>query len=264
MRSISFIFLYFIFLCACSPRPYRNTNKVYKKQAQSFAKLIARYPLKDSGTEFIGTVNFSLRKPNFIIIHHTAQNSCEETIKTFTTTKREVSAHYVICKNGKVLHMLNDLLRAHHAGIGRWGSLTDLNSSSIGIEIDNNGKEPFSNEQINSLLNLLSRLKDSYKIPVTNFLGHADIAPGRKVDPNKYFPWKTLADKGFGVWYDTTAVTVPVGFNALDGLRTIGYNTSKPTDAVQSFKLHFNSTDSTKQLTETDSKIIISLLEKFR
>ena len=115
------------------------------------------YPLKDSAglsyaDQWVGTTNFSIRKPNFVILHHTAQNSCDQTLKTFTLERTEVSAHYVICRDGTVYHMLNDLLRAHHAGVSKWGNNSDINSSSIGIEIDNNGSEPFTDAQINSLL----------------------------------------------------------------------------------------------------------------
>lgn len=92
--------------------------------------------------------------------------------------------------------MLNDLLRGHHAGVSKWGNATDLNSSSIGIEIDNNGFETFTEPQINSLMEVLGKLKGAYNIPAANFIGHADIAPGRKVDPNRNFPWQKLAQKG--------------------------------------------------------------------
>jgi N-acetylmuramoyl-L-alanine amidase len=160
--------------------------------------------------------------------------------------------------------MLNDLLRAHHAGVSKWGNATDLNSCSIGIEIDNNGFEPFSDEQINSLVTLLGRLKNAYNIPVANFVGHADIAPGRKVDPNKYFPWQKLAENGFGYWYDTTAVTVPEGFNEMQALRVIGYDIKKPESAIQSFKLHFVQSDSTKTINDADKKILADLIKKYQ
>src|SRR5882757_7012579 len=110
-------------------------------------------------SEWVGTVNFGIRKPNFVIIHFTAQDSVQQTLKTFTVTTTQTSAHYVIAKNGKVFHMVNDYLRANHAGLGKWGSVTDMNSCSIGIEIDNNGEEPFTDQQINSLLILLAQLK---------------------------------------------------------------------------------------------------------
>ncbi len=193
------------------------TNASYKKQAQQYAKLLGAYPLVDSvGLQtppyWVGTTNFSMRKPNFVIIHHTAQNSCEQTLKTFTLPRTQVSAHYVICRDGTVHHMLNDYLRAWHAGSARWGNLTDINSASIGIELDNNGLEPFAESQMNSLVSLLDRLKKAHGIPTANFIGHADIAPTRKNDPNIQFDWQLLAKNGFGHWYnDTTGVKIPSG-----------------------------------------------------
>ena len=205
-----------------------------------------------------------MRRPNFVIIHHTAQNSCDQTLKTFTLTRTQVSAHYVICRDGSVHHMLNDLLRAHHAGVSKWGNATDINSSSIGIEIDNNGFEPFTDAQINSLIELLGRLKRAYNIPATNFVGHADVAPGRKVDPSRQFPWQKLSENGYGLWYDTTGVVVPVGFNEMQALRIIGYDIKNPGNAIQSFKIHFTPTDSTKTISDTDKKILFDLEKKYQ
>jgi N-acetylmuramoyl-L-alanine amidase len=252
-------------ILACTPKPYKQTNKVYKRQSKEYARQVSTYPLKDSSDmpmEFVGTTNFSLRKPNYVIIHHTAQNSCEQTLKTFTLQRTQVSSHYVVCRTGGVFHMLNDLLRAHHAGISSWGGTTDINSNSIGIEVDNNGSEPFSEAQINSLVALLKNLKKNYRIPAKNFIGHADIAPGRKVDPSRYFPWQQLAKEGYGIWYDTTNIAVPVDFNAMMALRIIGYDVTKPIAAIQSYKIHFSPTDTTTTLTETDNKILYSLMKQ--
>ncbi len=200
-------------LAGCSSNPYAATNKVYKKQAKAFAKALRATPVtnpgEDSlmqGDQWVGTTNFNLRKPNFVVIHHTAQNSTEQTLKTFTLARTQVSAHYVIGRDGKVYHMLSDYLRAWHGGAGKWGNNSDLNSSSIGIELDNNGSEPFAEAQINSLLQVLAILKKTHGIPAANFIGHSDIAPSRKVDPNPTFPWKKLAEAGFGMWYDEEKV----------------------------------------------------------
>lgn len=261
---------------SCSPNPYKVSEKEYNTKLKTFKEVISSkepedlpvvlkstitidstyskqlYTFKDSlynsgassidrdkNTKWIGTVNFNLRKPNFVIIHHTAQDSVQQTIRTFTLARTQVSAHYVIDDNGEVIQMLNDYLRAWHAGTGSWGKNTDINSSSIGIELDNNGKEPFSEAQITSLMALLSRLKKEYNIPIQNILGHSDIAPGRKQDPSIYFPWKTLAENGFGTWYDETSENAPLDFNPELGLRLIGYNTKNLNSAVSAFKLHY-------------------------
>jgi len=269
MKRILAFLLVIIFLAACVHNKYASTNKTYKKQVKNYAKLLREYPVKDSAglqyaDNWVGTTNFSMRRPNFVVIHHTAQNSCDSTLRTFTLTRTAVSAHYVICKDGTVHHMLNDLLRAHHAGVSKWGNATDLNSMSIGIEIDNNGFEPFTEAQMNSLLLLLDRLKRAYNIPQANFIGHADVAPGRKVDPSRYFSWQTLAEKGFGFWFDTTNVELPPDFNALQALRIVGYNINKPEIAIQSYKIHFVPQDTTRTISDADKKILFDLEKKYQ
>jgi N-acetylmuramoyl-L-alanine amidase len=263
------ILILFIFLISCVHNKYAETNKSYKKQVKAFSKLIKEYPIADSAglmysDKWVGTTNMSMRKPNFVIIHHTAQDSCEQTLRTFTLPRTAVSAHYIVCEDGTVHHMLNDLLRAHHAGLGKWGSVSDMNSCSIGIEIDNNGSESFTEPQMNSLLQLLDRLKKAYNIPQANFIGHMDWAPGRKVDPSRYFSWQTLAEKGFGFWYDTTNVEVPADFSALQALRIIGYNINKPEIAIQSYKIHFVPQDTTTTINDADKKILFDLEKKYQ
>ena len=213
-------------------------------------------------SEWVGTVNFNLRKPNFVILHHTAQDSIQQTLKTFTLKHTNVSAHYVISRDGKVIHMLNDYLRAWHAGNGTWGKDTDLNSSSIGIELDNNGVEPFSFFLINSLLALLTKLKKDYNIPTQNFIGHADIAPTRKKDPSALFPWKLLALNGFGLWPEDELVCPPSDFNAELGLRIIGYNTKNLSAAIMAFKLHYIQTEVNDILDEKTISTIYSIYNK--
>jgi len=164
VKKFCWIILLTAIAYGCSQSMYSKTNKSYKKQVKGFAKILRQYPLADSAglgysLSWVGTTNFNMRKPNFVIIHHTAQNSCEQTLQTFTKTQTQVSAHYVICKDGTVHHMLNDYFRAWHGGAAKWGNNTDINSSSIGIELDNNGYEEFTAPQINSLLLLLGRLK---------------------------------------------------------------------------------------------------------
>ena len=267
MKKIFLPCFLFLLFNSCSPGLYQATNRSYKKQAKAFAKILSQYPLKDSisnSPDWVGTTNFSMRRPNFVIIHHTAQNSCDQTLKTFTLPRTQVSAHYVICRDGIVYHMLNDLLRAHHAGVSKWGNATDLNSMSIGIEIDNNGSEPFSDAQMNNLLLLLDRLKKAYNIPQANFIGHADVAPGRKVDPSRYFSWKGLAEKGFGYWYDTSALKVPENFNPIQALRIIGYNIKDTMTAIQAYKIHFVPQDTTKVINEADRKILFDLANKYQ
>lgn len=248
------------------PRVIINVDTLYTKQLHTYKDTIFKMgstPLENGiNTEWIGTVNFNLRKPNFIIIHHTAQDSLQQTIKTFTKIEAQVSSHYVISDDGKVVQMLNDYLRAWHAGNGSWGKNTDINSTSIGIELDNNGTEVFSEAQINSLLALLTKLKKDYNIPVQNIIGHADIAPTRKKDPSALFPWKILAEKGFGIWPDEYLETAPADFNVEQGLRIIGYDTKNLPAAIMAFKLHFIQTEVNDLLDEKTINTIYSIYKK--
>ncbi|HVS95738.1 MAG TPA: N-acetylmuramoyl-L-alanine amidase [Puia sp.] len=257
-------------LAGCTFNPYKTTNKAYKRQARQYARAIRETPLGTGADSvpappfWVGTTNFNLRKPNFVIIHHTAQLSCPQTLQTFTLPRTRVSAHYVICRDGTVYHMLNDYLRAWQAGISRWGNVTDVNSISIGIELDNDGYQPFDTAQITSLLHLLRKLKTSYGIPASNFIGHADVAPTRKDDPNHWFPWKELADSGYGLWYaDTTGVCLPSDFSSVTALRIIGYDVRDSSAAALAFKRHFEG-DTTRTWGLTDEKILYSLYRKYQ
>lgn len=266
---IKYLTVLILLICvyACSRFPYATTNRQYIRQAKWISKKLVLSPNKQSENQlplaekWVGTTNFDLRKPNFVVIHHTAQNACEQTLKTFTLERTKVSAHYVICKDGTIHHMLNDYMRAWHGGIGSWGNNTDLNSSSIGIEIDNNGYEPFEPAQINSLLQLLSQLKNKYQIPVDHFIGHSDIAPRRKVDPNIYFPWKTLANLGFGIWFEPNEnIQLPPGLTIQYALSLVGYDTKDSIAAIRAFKRHFRQ-DSTQLITKADSSVLSQLIQ---
>ena len=269
-KLIAIIGIIFIYSCS-STNAYKSTNKLYKSQSKAMAKEVAAIPkaiqVSDSTKvppHWVGTTNFGLRKPSYVIIHHTAQESCEKTLATFTKTNSQVSAHYTICKDGTLQYMLNNYLRAWHAGNSKWGNMTDINSSSIGIEIDNNGLDTFTNAQINVLLGLLAHLKDSFKIPTANFIGHSDIAPKRKVDPNVNFPWKLLADKGFGHWYaDTSGLQLPAYFDSKTALRIIGYDVSDLIAASEAFRRHFISSNNKGLLANDEKKILYRVMEKF-
>ncbi|WP_410478484.1 N-acetylmuramoyl-L-alanine amidase [Pedobacter frigoris] len=265
-------FFAFMLLCmaSCSTGKYAATNKIYKSQAKEYSEIIKSMPpvnqaittLPPDQQMWVGSMNFGIRKPNYVVLHHTAQTSSDLTIKVFTRKKEGVSSHYLIGRDGKVVQLVNDYLRANHAGVSKWGNETDLNSASIGIEIDNTGSEPFSDVQINALISVLTDLKKRYNIPVANFIGHADVAPGRKNDP-KNFPWKKLAEKGFGLWYDSVLKMPPVDFDAVSALRIIGYDVKNLKAAIEAFKIHFVQTDISQELTPADKLILYNLYKKY-
>lgn len=265
MNKYFLIFIISILLASCSSNIYRKTEKTAKKQLDSLKTIISNKEpqfINNKKTEFISTINYNLRKPNFVIIHHTSQDSVKQTIRTFMLQQTQVSSHYVISKEGVIIQMLNDYLRAWHAGAGSWGKNTDINSASIGIELDNNGKEPFSESQITSLLALLEKLKKDYNIPIQNIIGHSDIAPSRKVDPSKFFPWKKLAENGFGVFPDTDLEKAPKDFNIDLALRLIGYDTKNLPEAIAAFKLHFMQIDNDNKLDQKTINTIYNIYKK--
>ena len=205
-------------LCACAPQPVRN-------------------PL----AEWVTSPNHDERRPVAIVIHATEQNGVERSLNTLRTQNRggPVSSHYLIGRNGDLYQLVSDERRAWHAGAGRWGTLTDLNSTSIGIELDNDGGAAFPPEQIDALLRLLDDLCTRLRIPRHQIIAHADMAPTRKRDPNVLFPWKTLADAGFGAWPAEDAPPAPEGFDVWLAMAAFGYPLDDPHAALRAFQRRF-------------------------
>jgi N-acetylmuramoyl-L-alanine amidase len=204
--------------------------------------------------------NFNERQPNFVIIHHTSNDSAEPALRTLTSPAAQVSSHYLIARDGKIIYLVDEAVRAWHAGESYWGGNRDLNSSSIGIELDNNGNEPFAEPMMQSLLALLADLKARYKIPAANFLAHGDIAPGRKTDPSRWFPWKRLADAGYGVWCEPPFPGAPSGQDDAVLLIAFGYDVSNLEAAVGAFRRRFLAQDSASPLTEYDRALLYCLI----
>ena len=155
--------------------------------------------------------NFNLRKRSsskvkYLIFHYTGMKSEKGAIKRLTNNNTEVSCHYFIKRNGKIIKIVPDLYIAWHAGISSWKKDKFLNSNSIGIEISNPGHEygykDFSPSQIKSVTSLSKKLKKKYKIKKENILGHSDISPLRKKDPGEKFPWKILYKNKICLWHN--------------------------------------------------------------
>ena len=189
--------------------------------------------------------NFDQRRPNLVIIHHTGDNTLEEAMRTLSSPERKVSAHYLIGRDGRIVQLVDENARAWHAGKSWWAGFTDINSVSLGIELDNNGREPFADAQIESLLGLLADIRQRHHIPPPNFIGHADVAPARKDDPSAFFPWQRLAAQGYGLWCDTTPPPAPIGFDLAAALAALGYDPRTPEASLKAFRLHFAPGDRT-------------------
>ncbi|HEY4090337.1 MAG TPA: N-acetylmuramoyl-L-alanine amidase [Luteibacter sp.] len=207
--------------------------------------------------------NFNARKAQVIVLHHTSIGDAQAALRVLKTrnSQGEVSAHYLVEMDGRIDQLVDDGDRAWHAGASRWGDMTDLNSSSIGIEIDNDGHSPFTKPQIDALIRLLADLTTRLGIPRTAIVAHGDIAPGRKDDPSVQFPWATLASYGFGLWFDAPLIPAPPGFDSLAAMRLVGYDVSNPRTAIIAFHRHYRAME-TDTLDETDASILYSLQRK--
>ncbi|MFT7107663.1 MAG: N-acetylmuramoyl-L-alanine amidase [Yoonia sp.] len=126
--------------------------------------------------------------------------SAKAAADTLCNRDNEVSAHYLIAEDGEVLSLVPEALRAWHAGAGRWGRVTDVNSHSIGIELSNTGVAPFTAPQMDALTELLKGITLRWAIRPERVIGHSDMAPGRKIDPGPRFDWRRLAIAGLSVW----------------------------------------------------------------
>lgn len=150
----------------------------------------------------------------FVVLHYTSA-SMERSLQLLT--HGEVSSHYLVGddKNATIYKLMDESLRAWHAGESQWQGRTWLNSSSLGIEIVNPGFKdtptgrlwyPYTEAQVQSLIVLLKDISQRNGINPRNIIGHSDIAPLRKLDPGPLFPWKRLAAEGIGIWPDEQAV----------------------------------------------------------
>ncbi|MEL6766810.1 MAG: N-acetylmuramoyl-L-alanine amidase [Pseudomonadota bacterium] len=142
-----------------------------------------------------------------VVLHYTAMASLEAAAARLSDPAAEVSAHYLIGRCGTVLAMVPEDRRAWHAGRAAWGGVTDVNSRSIGIELDNDGAAlatlpPFGEPQMAALEWLLGEVMARHGMPPERVVGHSCIAPERKVDPGAKFDWRRLARRGLAVWQD--------------------------------------------------------------
>ena len=180
-------------------------------------------------------------KIDTLVIHYTDTETAEAAIEILTDPASAVSAHYVIDIDGAVHALVDEEKRAWHAGVGYWRGNRDLNSHSIGIELQNTGAwfglTPFPPPQMNALLMLSRRICAHWPIEARNVIGHSDLAPDRKIDPGPYFDWRWLSEHGIGLW----PLKAPVSSNNADPmtlLSEIGYDIGAE-QAVRAFQLHY-------------------------
>jgi len=206
--------------------------------------------------------NFGERRPNYVILHHTTNDNAGQAIVTLTSRLTRVSAHYLIGRDGRIIYLVDESKRAWHAGDSYWGGNRDINSSSIGIELDNNGNEPFSDVQISVLIELLGDLAARWRIPPANVLGHGDVAPGRKVDPSAFFPWRRLAAAGFGLWCEPPFEPLSSGADDAILLAALGYDVTRLPAAIAAFKRRWAQDDAGTTLSEEQRALVQCLIRK--
>jgi N-acetylmuramoyl-L-alanine amidase len=193
--------------------------------------------------------------PTLIVIHFTGMKTAQGAIERLCDPIAEVSAHYVIAKTGGITQLVAEEMRAWHAGVGLWHGQDDINSRSIGIELDNSGTEPFSEPLMSSLEVLLPQIMKRWSIAPEGVIGHSDFAPGRKIDPGAKFDWARLAKQGMAA---KTPPKTCVGSDFATLAEQAGYDpTSNPTDLLNSVRLRWNQSG-TGPLTENDIKTLKS------
>jgi N-acetylmuramoyl-L-alanine amidase len=156
-------------------------------------------------------------KPELVVLHYSAMHGSGAALARLCDPQAGVSAHYLIGSDGTVWQMVDETMRAWHAGAGAWAGQGDVNSRSIGIELDNRGGHPFAAPQMTVLEQLLAEILPRWRIAPRGVIGHSDMAPGRKRDPGPRFDWARLARQGLADWPAPVSPPVPDagGFRAL-------------------------------------------------
>jgi N-acetylmuramoyl-L-alanine amidase len=224
-----------------------------------------------------------------LVLHYTALN-LEDSLKILTDTAKQVSAHYLVPETAidmqrKVFELVTENERAWHAGVSSWRKRTNINDTSIGIEIVNlgykkneAGKEiwyPFPDYQIQTVIELAKDIVERYKIQPVDVVGHSDIAPERKIDPGPLFPWDTLYENGIGAWFDKQSLKISdqgvIDITRLQkNLRIYGYPielTGKPDpqtcNVLQAFQMHFRPSNFSGEPDAETVAIIENLVQKY-
>jgi N-acetylmuramoyl-L-alanine amidase len=193
---------------------------------------------------------------DMVVLHYTGMSAADKAVSWLADPRSNVSCHYVIDEAGRITQMVPEGLRAWHAGASHWQGETDINSCSVGIEIQNPGHEhgypEFPAEQMAAVMALCRDIAERHGVPPQRIVAHSDIAPGRKIDPGEKFDWASLASAGVGHWVEPAPVAGaqiledPAAIeDALQHLRGYGYGIDNPgrddwpAALIRSFQLHF-------------------------
>jgi len=165
----------------------------------------ALYPSPNVGERRAG------QRPHLLVLHYTGMVSAEKAIDWLAHPESKVSCHYVIDEDGVITQMVAEAKRAWHAGASHWAGESDINSVSIGIEIQNPGHDrgypEFPRAQMQAIAALCRDIAQRRGIRPEGILAHSDVSPGRKIDPGEKFDWCWLAREGVGHWVEPAPLT---------------------------------------------------------
>lgn len=197
---------------------------------------------------------------DMVVIHYTAMKDAASALARLCDPGAAVSAHYLIGRCGTCWQMVDEAARAWHAGSGAWGPVTDVNSRSIGIELDNDGRSPFAAPLMDRLEALLAGVMARRHIRPERVIGHACMAPDRKQDPGPRFDWTRLARQGMAVPTPAPLHAAPADFAA--HARTFGYPDAAPDALLAAFRARFRPA-ARRPLDATDAGIMAALARDF-
>ncbi|WP_339109341.1 N-acetylmuramoyl-L-alanine amidase [Thioclava sp. GXIMD4216] len=202
-------------------------------------------------------------EPDHVVLHFTAMQDMASARDRLCDPAAEVSAHWLIGNDGTAVQLVDEARRAWHAGVGQWGACNDLNSHSIGIELDNPGDRPFSNRQMETLETLLRRILDDWRIAPQNVIAHSDMAPARKFDPGPRFDWARLARQGLAVLPQAPLLPrAPDKAQFLILAQLFGYTSPDHEHVLSAFRLRFRPLH-TGPLDPTDMALIAALARDY-
>ncbi len=263
-------------------------------------------------TVFVESANQDTRV-RIVVIHHTTGNFKGSFDILTKDSSNPVSSHYLIPEPGdasydgkglKLYSLVPEEGRAWHAGSSYWAGKTSLNDMSIGIELvnqtycrrseqpvppDQSEQDParicfypdFPESQLTMLTDLLGGILSRHtEINPTDIVGHADIAPQRKIDPGPRFPWQRLYRMGYGAWYDDDTVfrywerfrlEIPPVLTLQTALNAYGYDIQlsgehdkQSRNVVRAFQMHFLPWQVSGEFNDETVAVLYALLEKYR
>lgn len=180
---------------------------------------------------------------DMLVLHYTGMQSAEAALTRLTDPVAKVSAHWLIREDGSITALVPETMRAWHAGVSFWRGAEDVNARSIGIELVNPGHEfgyrPFTERQMTALVELATDIIARHAIPARNVVGHADVAPRRKMDPGELFDWRRLANAGVGLWPEEAGDLILDADPIRGLLASIGYETEDVFATLKAFQRHF-------------------------